>query len=294
MSESAEFEVPTQEDFHCDLRALCLGAIRLTLEMLLDEEIRTVVGAGRWQPGCPREASRALYDGSPARSERFRVRPCPSRRSLSFMKQFSEFIYRRLFHPCGATNAKGRRARIRRPRATPTRKSPRTRTRAEAIAINEAGRRVAPDREDRRDGGERKTASALVIRVTIAFRLQHFHRGSMTRCGSQSGVRGDERRTQDLGKRNIGGVVAGQIEPQLPHPREQRRVLVALQRQVPEIGKRRVGPAGGKLAGTFVPAQYVQHLDVEKVRSAKPFVAARERAAPRRALPCSEEELQHR
>jgi putative transposase len=49
MSESAEFELPTQEDFRCDLRALCLGAIRLTLEMLLDEEIRALVGAGRWQ-----------------------------------------------------------------------------------------------------------------------------------------------------------------------------------------------------------------------------------------------------
>ena len=56
-------------------------------------------------------------------------------------------------------------------------------------------------------------------------------------------------------------------------------MLVALQRQVPEIGKRRVGLAGGKLAGTFVPAQYAQHLDVEKVGSAKPFVAARERAS---------------
>jgi hypothetical protein len=32
MSESAEFELPTQEEFRCDLRALCLGAIRLTLE----------------------------------------------------------------------------------------------------------------------------------------------------------------------------------------------------------------------------------------------------------------------
>ena len=49
MSESAEFELPTQEDFRCDLRTLCLGGIRLTLEMLLDEEIRTLVGAGRWQ-----------------------------------------------------------------------------------------------------------------------------------------------------------------------------------------------------------------------------------------------------
>jgi len=49
MSETAEFELPTQEDFRGDLRALCLGAIRLTLEMLLDEEVRTLVGAGRWQ-----------------------------------------------------------------------------------------------------------------------------------------------------------------------------------------------------------------------------------------------------
>ena len=49
MNESAEFEFPTQEDFQCDLRALCLGAIRLTLETLLNEEIRNLVGAGRWQ-----------------------------------------------------------------------------------------------------------------------------------------------------------------------------------------------------------------------------------------------------
>jgi transposase-like protein len=49
VSESADFELPTQEDFRCDLRALCLGAIRLTLETLLNEEIRNLVGAGRWQ-----------------------------------------------------------------------------------------------------------------------------------------------------------------------------------------------------------------------------------------------------
>src|SRR3954451_1091405 len=49
MTESAEFELPTQEDFHCDLRTLCLGAIRLTLETLLNEEVRALVGAGKWQ-----------------------------------------------------------------------------------------------------------------------------------------------------------------------------------------------------------------------------------------------------
>lgn len=49
MTESAEFELPTQEDFRCDLRTLCLGAIRLTLETLLNEEVRALVGAGKWQ-----------------------------------------------------------------------------------------------------------------------------------------------------------------------------------------------------------------------------------------------------
>lgn len=43
MNESAEFELPTQEDFRCGLRALCLGAIRMTLESLLNEEIRNLV-----------------------------------------------------------------------------------------------------------------------------------------------------------------------------------------------------------------------------------------------------------
>ncbi|WP_371746180.1 transposase [Myxococcus sp. CA040A] len=40
------------------MRALFLGAIRMTLEMLLEEEIRGLVGAGRWQQVAGRKDQR--------------------------------------------------------------------------------------------------------------------------------------------------------------------------------------------------------------------------------------------
>ncbi len=49
MDESGEVRVPTQDEVRTDLRALFRGAIRLALESLLEEEIRELVGAGRWQ-----------------------------------------------------------------------------------------------------------------------------------------------------------------------------------------------------------------------------------------------------
>lgn len=43
-----EFDVPSQEDVRADLRSVFLGAIRMTLETLLEEEVRGMVGASRW------------------------------------------------------------------------------------------------------------------------------------------------------------------------------------------------------------------------------------------------------
>jgi transposase-like protein len=47
--ESIEFEAVEHEEVQADLRAMFRGAIRMTLETLLEEEIRELVGAGRWQ-----------------------------------------------------------------------------------------------------------------------------------------------------------------------------------------------------------------------------------------------------
>lgn len=48
MDDVTEFEAPTQEDVRTDLRSVFMGAIRMTLETLLEEEIRQMVGGSRW------------------------------------------------------------------------------------------------------------------------------------------------------------------------------------------------------------------------------------------------------
>jgi mutator family transposase len=54
MSEVAELELPTQENFRTDLRALFRGAVRVALE----EELREMVGARKWERQAQRVDSR--------------------------------------------------------------------------------------------------------------------------------------------------------------------------------------------------------------------------------------------
>ena len=49
MNEVAELEVPTQENIHSDLRSVFRGAVKLALETVLDEVVRDLIGARRWQ-----------------------------------------------------------------------------------------------------------------------------------------------------------------------------------------------------------------------------------------------------
>ena len=49
MNEVAELELPTQENVHADLRSMFRGAVKLALETVLDEVVRDMVGARRWQ-----------------------------------------------------------------------------------------------------------------------------------------------------------------------------------------------------------------------------------------------------
>src|SRR5690606_12967076 len=53
---------PSHEEVRTDVRALFLGAIRVTLEMLLEEEVRELVGAERWQQaGARRDRRNGSY-----------------------------------------------------------------------------------------------------------------------------------------------------------------------------------------------------------------------------------------
>jgi transposase-like protein len=58
VNEVAELELPTQENFRTDLRTLCRGAIRVALEVVLEEEIQALVGAKKWQRQAQRVDSR--------------------------------------------------------------------------------------------------------------------------------------------------------------------------------------------------------------------------------------------
>jgi transposase-like protein len=49
MDEGDDVELPTQENIQTDLRSVLQGAIRVVLEMMLEEELREMVGAGRWE-----------------------------------------------------------------------------------------------------------------------------------------------------------------------------------------------------------------------------------------------------
>jgi transposase-like protein len=49
MNEVADLEVPTQENVRTDLRSVFQGAIRVVLELVLEEELREMVGAARWE-----------------------------------------------------------------------------------------------------------------------------------------------------------------------------------------------------------------------------------------------------
>jgi len=49
MNEVADLELPTQENVRADLRSVFQGAVKLALETVLDEVVRDLIGAHRWQ-----------------------------------------------------------------------------------------------------------------------------------------------------------------------------------------------------------------------------------------------------
>ena len=58
MGDVVEFEKLSQEDIRGDLRQIFQGAIRVSLEMLLEEEVKSMVGAGRYERALQRHGAR--------------------------------------------------------------------------------------------------------------------------------------------------------------------------------------------------------------------------------------------
>src|SRR5260370_14718903 len=47
--EATDLVLPTQDDFELDLAARCRDAVRATIQVVLDEELERLVGAGRYE-----------------------------------------------------------------------------------------------------------------------------------------------------------------------------------------------------------------------------------------------------
>jgi putative transposase len=56
--DDTDIDLPSHDEVRADVRALFLGAIRVTLEMMLEEEVRELVGVGRWQKALARKDRR--------------------------------------------------------------------------------------------------------------------------------------------------------------------------------------------------------------------------------------------
>jgi transposase-like protein len=58
MAKNEVFELPSQENVQADLRDLCRGAVRVVLEFMLEEELKSIVGARRFERAAARHDHR--------------------------------------------------------------------------------------------------------------------------------------------------------------------------------------------------------------------------------------------
>ena len=63
MEKMVEVEPATQDELRQDLKSLFQGAIRLTLEMVLEEELKAMVGARRFERVGSRKGHRNAQPG---------------------------------------------------------------------------------------------------------------------------------------------------------------------------------------------------------------------------------------
>lgn len=71
---------------------------------------------------------------------------------------------------------------------------------------------------------------------------------------------------EDLGERDVGRVVCGEILAERPDSREQDVVLMAHEAKVSEVRQRHARPLGAEGADRDVPAKGLQDLEVQEVR----------------------------
>ena len=87
----------------------------------------------------------------------------------------------------------------------------------------------------------------------------------MSARSSKAAVASEERGVQNLGKRDVGGVVSRQVLPQFPTPRQQHVVGVAPQREILKSIDGVAATSGLDLAGCGLAPQHLGYLDIDQM-----------------------------
>ncbi len=86
---------------------------------------------------------------------------------------------------------------------------------------------------------------------------------------SQAPVACQQRRVEDLGKRDVGGIIGRQIVPQIPDAGQKEIVRIAPERKVRQIGESQTAALGSDFAVRGVAPDDLRNFDVEQMRRVK-------------------------
>ena len=99
--------------------------------------------------------------------------------------------------------------------------------------------------------------------------LQDLDTSSMPVGRGQPSVQGQQRRSQHLGQRDVGGVVGRHAAPKLPDAWEQNIVGITDDGQIDKVGERLSSPLRTKITRQMVSPKNLSHLHIEQVRGVK-------------------------
>ena len=79
----------------------------------------------------------------------------------------------------------------------------------------------------------------------------------------------DQDSIEGLGKRDVSGVIGGQVVPQRPNARQKETMAISPQRKVGQVEQGRAAAFAADIASRGIPADHLRDLDVEQMRRVK-------------------------
>lgn len=96
--------------------------------------------------------------------------------------------------------------------------------------------------------------------------LHHLDPGVVAGGGGEAPIARHQERIERLGQGNVEPIMASEAMPQLPDPRQQPIMRVAVERKIAKIGEKLAPPLRADLTGRSIPADDMRHLCIQHVR----------------------------